>query len=167
MRGLEYLGIGAGDVAELKGLYTNKLTKSRRFRICDRVGSRQQIRRRLCANSSGQNVRIPGNMKPHGVSRTSVTHALRSAVGWRSPIAGKVRVAGDGKTPACRNAAMESRGRSSFGEARRGSSLAAGLHRDPRKLKGRAGWRKLIGSSGRSRDHVVDRSARRRRTLAI
>jgi hypothetical protein len=47
----------------------------------------------LAANSSDQHVRIPGNMKPHGV----VVHpspTLSAAVGWRSPVAGPVRIEG-------------------------------------------------------------------------
>src|SRR5207249_4116668 len=45
----------------------------------------------LLANSSDQHVRIPGNMKPHGV----VVHPspkLQAAVGWRSPVATTLRV---------------------------------------------------------------------------
>ena len=39
------------------------------------------------ANSSDQHVRIPGNMKPHGVA-VHPSPTLHAAVGWRSPIAG-------------------------------------------------------------------------------
>ncbi|MBL9166997.1 MAG: DUF1592 domain-containing protein [Verrucomicrobiales bacterium] len=47
----------------------------------------------VLANSSSQHVRVPGNMKPHSV----VVHPspkLRVAVGWRSPVAGKVHIEG-------------------------------------------------------------------------
>ena len=40
----------------------------------------------LLANSSDQAVRIPGNMKPHGVA-VHPSPTLRAAVGWRSPVA--------------------------------------------------------------------------------
>jgi hypothetical protein len=88
---VEYLGIGAGDVAELKGLYTNKLTKVGGFDFVTGWGSNDTPS--LVANSSPQHVRIPGNMKPHGVA-VHPSPTLRSAVGWRSPIAGKVHIAG-------------------------------------------------------------------------
>lgn len=47
----------------------------------------------MSANSSDQHVRIPGNMKPHGV----VVHpspTLAAVVGWRSPISGPVKIEG-------------------------------------------------------------------------
>ena len=47
----------------------------------------------LVANSSDQHVRIPGNMKPHGVA-VHPSPTLHAAVGWRSPIAGTLRVEG-------------------------------------------------------------------------
>jgi len=47
----------------------------------------------LMANSSDKHVRIPGNMKPHGVV-VHPTPTLQTAVGWQSPIAGTVRIAG-------------------------------------------------------------------------
>ena len=46
----------------------------------------------LVANSSDMEVNIPGRLKPHGI----VVHPspeLSVAIGWRSPIAGRVRVA--------------------------------------------------------------------------
>jgi hypothetical protein len=45
----------------------------------------------LVANSSGQHVRIPGNMKPHSVA-VHPSPKLRAAVGWRAPSAGAMRV---------------------------------------------------------------------------
>lgn len=47
----------------------------------------------LFANSSDNHVRIPGNMKPHGVCvHPTPTHVV--ATGWRSPIAGSVEITG-------------------------------------------------------------------------
>ena len=45
----------------------------------------------VLANSTGQHVRIPGNMKPHAVALLpSATHA--AAIGWRSPLAAPLRI---------------------------------------------------------------------------
>src|SRR6185312_7074893 len=45
----------------------------------------------LLANSSDQHVRIPGNMKPHGVA-VHPSPTLRAAVGWQSPVTATFRV---------------------------------------------------------------------------
>src|SRR5262249_10829143 len=45
----------------------------------------------LVANSSEQHVRIPGNMKPHGIAMHP-SPKLQVAVGWQSPVAGVFRV---------------------------------------------------------------------------
>nr|MDQ3332096.1 DUF1592 domain-containing protein [Planctomycetota bacterium] len=42
---------------------------------------------------SDRHVRIPGNMKPHGVA-VHPSPTLAAAVGWRSPIAGRVQIQG-------------------------------------------------------------------------
>jgi hypothetical protein len=47
----------------------------------------------IVANSSDQNVRIPGHMKAHGVA-VHPSPELNVATGWRSPIAAKVRIEG-------------------------------------------------------------------------
>lgn len=47
----------------------------------------------LMANSSDKHVRIPGNMKPHGVV-VHPTPTLQTAVGWQSPLAASMRVEG-------------------------------------------------------------------------
>ncbi len=88
---LDYLGIGAGNSVELHGLYTDKLTGVGGFEFVSGWGSKDTPS--LVANSSSQHVRIPGNMKPHGVA-VHPSPTLRSAVGWRSPIAGLVHIAG-------------------------------------------------------------------------
>jgi Protein of unknown function (DUF1592)/Protein of unknown function (DUF1588)/Protein of unknown function (DUF1587)/Protein of unknown function (DUF1585)/Protein of unknown function (DUF1595) len=88
---LDYLGIGAGGAVELEGHLTNKLTGIGGYEFVNGWGSNDTPS--LAANSSDTQVRIPGNVKPHGV----VVHpspTLRAAVGWRSPIAATVRVEG-------------------------------------------------------------------------
>ena len=47
----------------------------------------------VIANSSDQHVRVPGNMKPHGVA-VHPSPSLRVIVGWRSPVATTLRVDG-------------------------------------------------------------------------
>lgn len=79
----------------------------------------------LMTNASDQHVRVPGNLKPHGV----VVHpspTLNAAIGWQSPIAGPVRI--EGKVthahPECGNGVTWSL------ELRRGSTrqvLASGV----------------------------------------
>jgi Protein of unknown function (DUF1592)/Protein of unknown function (DUF1588)/Protein of unknown function (DUF1587)/Protein of unknown function (DUF1585)/Protein of unknown function (DUF1595) len=88
---LDYLGIGAGDAGELKGLFTSKVTRVGGFEFVNGWGSNDTPS--LAANSSSEHVRIPGNVKPHSV----VVHpspALCAAVGWRSPFAGTIHIAG-------------------------------------------------------------------------
>lgn len=47
----------------------------------------------VVANSSNQHVRIPGNLKPHGVC-VHPTPTLSACAGWRSPITGTVQIEG-------------------------------------------------------------------------
>ncbi len=86
---LDFLGIGPGNSVELEGLFANKLNGVAGFEFVNGWGSNDTPS--LMANSSSENVRIPGNMKPHGVA-VHPSPTLRSAVGWRSPIAGTVHV---------------------------------------------------------------------------
>src|SRR5262249_57036284 len=79
----------------------------------------------LLANSSDKHVRVPGNIKPHGVC-VHPSPTLQAAVGWSSPITGIVRV--EGKVthahPECGNGVTWSL------EVRRGTirqRLAAGI----------------------------------------
>jgi hypothetical protein len=93
---LDYLGFGAGATAEVKLHYINKLTAVGGFKFVNGWGSNDTPS--LVANSSDQTVRIPGNMKPHSVA-VHPSPTLRSAVGWRSSIAGGVHISGS-VTPA-------------------------------------------------------------------
>jgi hypothetical protein len=93
---LDYLGFGSGNTSEVQDHFTNKLTAVGGFEFINGWGSKDTPS--LVANSSNRHVRIPGNMKPHGVA-VHPSPTLRAAVGWRSPITGTVHIAGS-VTPA-------------------------------------------------------------------
>jgi hypothetical protein len=83
-----YLGLGFASEMKLD-LFTNQLTKAAQYDFVKGWGSTETPL--LFANSSDQQVRIPGNMKPHGV----VVHPspkLAAAVGWRSPVTAAMRI---------------------------------------------------------------------------
>ena len=83
-----YLGLGSGSEIKLD-LFTNQLTKAAQYDFVKGWGSTETPL--LLANSSDQQVRIPGTMKPHGV----VVHPspkLAAAVGWRSPVTATMRI---------------------------------------------------------------------------
>lgn len=87
---LNYLGIG-GRATKIEGHFTTKLAESGGYKFVQGWGSHQTPL--LLTNSSDQHVRIPGNMRPHGV----VVHpspTLRAVVGWQSPITGKLKIEG-------------------------------------------------------------------------
>ena len=87
---LEYLGM-SGAEAKFETLLDRKI---------ERVENRESVNGwggtgflKVLANSSDEQVRIPGSMKPHGV----VVHPdakQRVVVGWRSPAAAAVRIHG-------------------------------------------------------------------------
>ena len=88
---LNYLGIGSEGSVELTGHFTNKLTSGGGYEFVKGWGVNETPQ--LVANSSDKHVRIPGNMKPHGVAvHPSLT--LRAAAGWKSPLTAKLRVEG-------------------------------------------------------------------------
>ena len=88
---LDLLGIGLGGGAKIDSLFTTKLENASGYDFVRGWGS--DATPLLVANSSDQHVRIPGNMKPHGVA-VHPSPALRAAVGWRSPAAATVRLRG-------------------------------------------------------------------------
>ncbi|HUY34306.1 MAG TPA: DUF1592 domain-containing protein [Pirellulales bacterium] len=85
----DYLGIGTGGAVELKGQFTNKIVGASGYDFISGWGANETPL--LVANSSDQHVRIPGNMKPHGVA-VHPSPTLRAAVGWRSPVTAAFRV---------------------------------------------------------------------------
>jgi hypothetical protein len=85
---LDFLGIGS-SAAQLDH-FKSKLERSS-YDFINGWGSRETPL--IVANSSDQQVRIPGNMKPHGVA-VHPSPTLNVAVGWQSPVSGPVRVEG-------------------------------------------------------------------------
>ncbi|HWY87424.1 MAG TPA: DUF1587 domain-containing protein, partial [Gemmataceae bacterium] len=86
---LDFLGIGGSGPVKVAGHFTAKITSSAGYSFIQGWGVPQTPN--LVANSSDQHVRIPGNMKPHGVA-VHPAPKLNAVVGWQSPIAGKIRV---------------------------------------------------------------------------
>ena len=86
---LDYLGVGTGGPVHLEGHFTNKISNVSGYAFANGWGS--DATPLLVANSSDQHVRIPGNLKPHGVT-VHPSPTLQAAIGWRSPITSVVRV---------------------------------------------------------------------------
>ena len=87
---LEYLGISSSSEATLNHL-TNRIERSGGFEFVRGWGTQETPN--LVTNSSDQHVRIPGNLPPHGVA-VHPSPTLNVAVGWKSPVAGRISVAG-------------------------------------------------------------------------
>ena len=127
---LDFLGIGAG-APQIQSHMTQKLEKAEnRDFINGWVGADALS---VIANSSGEHVRIPGNMKPHGIA-VHPTPKLRVVVGWKSPETTTLRVAGTVQHAhtECGNGVEWAL------ELRRGSSrlrLAAGVAQDATEFK--------------------------------
>src|SRR5690606_3106236 len=88
---LKYLGIQGGDAAQLGKLLDRKSEKSGDYDFIQGWVGDDALS--VIANSSDQHVRVPGNMKPHGV----VVHPapkFNVAVGWRSPAAASLKISG-------------------------------------------------------------------------
>ncbi len=119
---LDYLGIGAEAAIRLD-YFTNRIPSASNYEFVKGWGSSDTPL--LLANSSDQHVRIPGNMKPHGVT-VHPSPKLYAAVGWRSPVSGPLRIEATvtHAHPECGNGVTWSL------ELRRGSTrqrLAAGI----------------------------------------
>lgn len=89
-RWLDLLGVlvESGKV-ELKGHFTTKMNNVAGYAFIQGWGS--DATPLIVTNSSDQHVRIPGNMPGHSVA-VHPSPTLRAAVGWQSPIAGKLRI---------------------------------------------------------------------------
>ncbi|MCU1295698.1 MAG: cytochrome, partial [Bryobacterales bacterium] len=87
---LDYLGIGArrGPV-KIDSYFTTKLAKSTQYEFINGWGVAETPY--ILANSSDQAVRIPGNMKPHGIA-VHPSPKLQAVIGWRSPVAAQLKV---------------------------------------------------------------------------
>ncbi len=86
---LGYLGIGSSGEVTIDSLLERQIPRSTEFDFIKGWGGDDALS--VLANSSDQHVRIPGNMKPHGIA----VHPLPAravAVGWRSPIAAAMKI---------------------------------------------------------------------------
>jgi hypothetical protein len=84
-----YLGIAKSGPVKIEGHFTHTITHASGYEFVNGWGSAGTPL--LLANSSGQHVRIPGNLNPHSV----VVHPspkLNAVVGWRSPVNGTLRI---------------------------------------------------------------------------
>jgi hypothetical protein len=86
---LDYLGVSSSVPVKVEGHFTDTFTNGSGYAFINGWGKSGTPN--LVANSSDQHVRIPGNMKPHSVA-LHPSPTLAAAVGWRSPMAGRVRV---------------------------------------------------------------------------
>lgn len=86
---LDYLGIVPAGPMKLTGLFTAKIERGGEYDFIKGWGRNETPL--ILANSSDRHVRIPGNMKPHGVA-VHPSPNLRAAVGWLSPATTTVRV---------------------------------------------------------------------------
>lgn len=85
---LGYLGIGAGSALKLDH-FTNRIDKAGNYDFIKGWGSAETPL--LVANASDQAVRIPGNLRAHGVA-VHPSPSLNAAVGWLCPEGGRYRV---------------------------------------------------------------------------
>ena len=86
---LDYLNLRVGEPVAVKGHFEKKMLNASNYEFINGWGSHDTPL--ILANSSDQEVRIPGISRPHSV----IVHpspTLFSAVGWSSPVSGVVRV---------------------------------------------------------------------------
>ncbi len=86
---LEGLGLHTNAAVRIDSLFTRRVTTVSGFDFVQGWGNPETPN--VFANRSDKAVRIPGNLKAHGV----VVHpspTLQAAVGWRSPVTGPIRV---------------------------------------------------------------------------
>ncbi len=86
---LDYLGISSSGPVKVDGHFTGTYTNASGYEFISGWG--QSGTPNLAANSSDKQVRIPGTLKPHSVA-VHPSPKLAAAIGWRSPVAGRVRV---------------------------------------------------------------------------
>ncbi len=128
---LNYLGISSSGAVKIEGHFTDTFTNGSGFAFINGWGKSGTPN--LVANSSTQHVRIPGNMKPRSVA-VHPSPKLAAAVGWRSPVAGRVRVVAtiQHAHPECGNGVTWSL------EVRRGANrqrLASGIAQGAKEVK--------------------------------
>ncbi len=88
---LEYLGIGAASPVSLGTPISRKIESSSGYDFVKGWVGDDALS--VVANSSDQHVRIPGNMKPHGVA-VHPTPTLSVCIGWKSPVNALLKIEG-------------------------------------------------------------------------
>ncbi len=86
---LAYLGLGPREPATLDACFTSRLERPSTHEFVSGWGSAETPL--VLANASEQDVRIPGELKAHGIA-VHPSPSRRVVVGWRSPVATTVRV---------------------------------------------------------------------------
>ena len=86
----QYLGVGGGET-RIDSYITNKTERAESYDFVKGWVGADALS--VLANSSDQFVRIPGDMQPHSVG-VHPSPKNRAAVGWKSPIAGNVKISG-------------------------------------------------------------------------
>jgi hypothetical protein len=85
---LDCLGFGAGET-RIDSYITQKMESAQSYDFVKGWTGADALS--VVANSSDQHVRIPGNMKPHGVA-VHPAPKRRVLIGWRSPVSATLRV---------------------------------------------------------------------------
>ena len=99
---VDYLDLSARAPVQLEGRFESRIEKAGAYEFVQGWGSRNTPS--VMANSSNQQVRIPGIAKPYSVLvHPSPTHYL--AAGWQSPLEGFIQVSGfvEDAHPECGN----------------------------------------------------------------
>ena len=86
---LDYLAIRVSEPVQVTGHFTKKMTKSGNYDFIHGWGTSETPL--VSANSSDQEVRVPGIARPHSVM-AHPSPTLFAAIGWQSPVNGEVRV---------------------------------------------------------------------------
>ena len=101
---LGYLGIGTGE-PQFANLLEKKVERIEGWEAVSAWGGDGALR--VIANSSDEQFRIPGTMKPHGVA-VHPEATQRVIVGWRSPVEAAVQIEGgiEGVHAGCSNGTL-------------------------------------------------------------
>jgi hypothetical protein len=143
---LNYLGLHGGETS-IQGHLTQQQQQGAGYAFVQGWAEADALG--VMANSSDQHVRIPGNLKPHGIAvHPSPTQQV--VIGWRSPVATTLRVTGavQHAHPECGNGvtwALELR----RGKTRR--RLAAGVAHGPELVR----WDPIDSVTVRRGDVIV------------
>jgi hypothetical protein len=128
---LDYLGIVPSGALNLTGHFTKRRVGGGGYDFINGWGPDELPQ--LLTNSSDQHVRIPGNMKPHGVA-VHPTPTVRAVAGWLSPVNATMSVEASVRHahPECGNGVTWSL------ELRRGTTrrqLASGIAQGSKEVK--------------------------------